>query len=71
LFIDERALGPHHPDTAVTLNNLANSLLNVGERDQALDALRKAYEAATQTLGSEHTISKMVQSNLEKITTAV
>ena len=42
LAVDEKALGPDHPETATDLNNLAGLYESQGKYDEAVDAFKKA-----------------------------
>jgi tetratricopeptide (TPR) repeat protein len=48
LAIDEKALGPEHPDVASTLNNLGLVYWNQGRYDEALKAYGRASASKTQ-----------------------
>jgi tetratricopeptide (TPR) repeat protein len=67
LAIRERVLGPDHPDTASSLNNLAGLLEDQGE----LAAARPLYERALATyervLGPDHPDTATVRRNLANL----
>ena len=67
LAIDEKALGPDHPNVAITLNNLAGVLLTGGDHESALRTYRKAYDLLKMTLGEVHPYSVEVRSNLNRL----
>ena len=50
----ERTLGKDHPDTLMSMNNLANLLKAKGDHAGAEPLLRRAVEAMERTLGKEH-----------------
>ena len=54
----ERVLGPDHPDTLTTRNNLAGAYYSVGRFDDAIELFERV-------LGPEHPLTKLVQKNLE------
>ena len=54
LAIREVRLGPDHPDTARTLNHLANVLLNLSDYDQALALNKRALAIRETRLGLDH-----------------
>jgi tetratricopeptide (TPR) repeat protein len=54
LAIDEKALGPEHPDVASTLNNLGLVYWNQGRYDEALKAYGRALAIKEKALGPEH-----------------
>jgi tetratricopeptide (TPR) repeat protein len=54
LAIYERALGPDHPDTAQSLNNLAMLLGDQGELAAASPLLERAVAISERALGPDH-----------------
>lgn len=60
----EQALGPEHPETIVSLNNLAEMHRTLGEYAQALPLYLRALEAREKTLGAEHPDTATSLSNL-------
>ena len=68
MAINERTLGPRHPETATTLNNLANSL---GEPGPAEPLLRRALAIFTATLGPGHERTGIATSNLAEAVAAL
>ena len=60
-----RVLGPDHPDTLTTRNNLAVAYYSVGRFGEAIDALEKLLPDCRRVLGPEHPLTKLVQKNLE------
>ena len=54
LAIREKALGPDHPDTATSLNNLAGLYQAMGRHEQALPLYQRALAMMRKTLGPDH-----------------
>ena len=54
LKIREKALGPEHPDTAASLNNLAALFADMGAYDQALPLYQRALKIREKAPGPEH-----------------
>ncbi len=54
IAINEQALGPHHPDTATSLNNLAVLFSSVGDYAAARPLLERAIAIREQALGPRH-----------------
>ena len=54
LEIREKALGPEHPDTANSLNNLALLYQVMGAYEQALPLYQRALKIIEKSLGPEH-----------------
>ena len=54
LRIREGQLGPDHPDTAESLNNLAVLYRDQGKYEEAEGLLRRAVKIQEQTVGTEH-----------------
>eukprot|EP00435_Cladocopium_sp_Y103_P009812 s4659_g2.t1 len=54
LEAQERTLGPEHPNTLVSVNNLASCLQAMGLMKDAEPLFRRALEALERTLGAEH-----------------
>jgi tetratricopeptide (TPR) repeat protein len=54
LAIREKALGPDHPDTATSLDNLAQLYRAQGKYEQALPLLQRALAIREQQLGPDH-----------------
>jgi nephrocystin-3 len=54
LKIDEKALGPDHPDVAADLNNLALLYHAQGKYEQALPLYQRALEICEKALGPDH-----------------
>ena len=67
LSIRRRVLGADHPDTAVSLNNLA-ALYRAQERySEAAPLLKEAAEIMERVLGAEHPHTKIVRGNYERL----
>ena len=54
LKIREKVLGPEHPETAISLNNLAVLYVAMGAYDQALPLYQRALQIKEIGLGTEH-----------------
>jgi len=54
LAIREQALGPNHPNTATSLNNLALLYIDTGAFDQALPLFERALAIKERALGPDH-----------------
>jgi tetratricopeptide (TPR) repeat protein len=54
LAIHEKVLGPEHPDTATSLNNLACLVRDMGLREEAEPLFRRAIAIGEKILGGEH-----------------
>ncbi|MEH0516754.1 FxSxx-COOH system tetratricopeptide repeat protein [Streptomyces sp. B21-079] len=54
LDVETRMLGPEHPDTLTSRNNLGNALFGMGEPAEAIRLLRQTLEGRTRMLGPEH-----------------
>src|SRR5207253_4044179 len=61
LAIRERVLGAEHPNTAMSLNGLANLYANQGKNEQAEPFYRRALAIYEHVLGAEHSDTKRVQ----------
>jgi tetratricopeptide (TPR) repeat protein len=64
LAISERALGPEHPETGASLNNLACLLVDQGDFAGARPLLERALAISEKTLGPEHPETATSLSNL-------
>ena len=60
-----RVLGPDHPDTLTTRNNLAVAYGDVGRLAEAINAWEKLLPDCQRVLGREHPLTKRVEKNLE------
>ena len=63
LAIREKALEPDHPDTASSLNNLAELYKSQGEYAQARPLLEKSLAIWEKVLGPDHPNTKQVRAN--------
>ena len=62
--IRQRVLGPEHPDTLTSMNDLATDLDDSGHYAEAEKLERKALDISRRVLGSEHPDTLMLMSNL-------
>ncbi len=62
--IREKTLGPNHPDTAESLNNLASLYENMGDYAKAVPLYKRALAIVEQSLGPEHSIVAYPLNNL-------
>ncbi|MGH9722288.1 MAG: tetratricopeptide repeat protein [Bryobacteraceae bacterium] len=67
LAMQEKAVGPRHPETAATLNNLADALLASGRVAHAETLSRRAVEIFEKTLGPGNPRVATSMSNLADI----
>src|SRR5678815_724459 len=63
--IQERELGPHHPDLANTLNNLAIVAERTGSSSEAETFYRRAAAITAAALPSDHPMTVASRQNLE------
>ena len=56
-------LGPHHPDTAQSLNNLANLYHNQGKDAQAEPLYVRALAIDERALGPQHPTTQHIRAN--------
>ncbi|MEY2557709.1 MAG: hypothetical protein QOE34_1134, partial [Verrucomicrobiota bacterium] len=69
--LDEKVLGPRHPDTLSLYFNFALSLARAGKLQEARPFARKAVQGAQEVLGADHPSTKrylILLSKLEKDT---
>ena len=59
-----RRLGPDHPDTLTSRNNLALAYADAGRLDEAILLHEKSLEARERVLGPEHPDSLASRNNL-------
>jgi len=64
--LQERTLGPAHPDLANTLNNLGVVCERIGEIDEAERSFRRAYAIATNEFHADHPFLATSRANLEE-----
>jgi len=67
LAIHERVLGPEHPDTAQSLNNLAILYHNQGKDEQAEPLYQRALAIYERMLGPEHPYTKATQKSYAEL----
>ena len=63
----ERVLGPEHPDTVGTVNNLAILYRNQGKYEQAESLLQRALTTFEHVLGPEHPDTVRTRENYTKL----
>jgi hypothetical protein len=63
LAVSEKVLGPEHPDTLASLNNLANLYQAQGRYGEAEPLYRRALAVMEKVLGPEHPDTLLVQLN--------
>lgn len=66
-IIEEKTLGPDHPDVATLLNNLALLLRAKGDYVGAEPLLRRALVVDEKKLGPDHPSTKQARANLELV----
>jgi tetratricopeptide (TPR) repeat protein len=59
-----RLLGPEHPATLTSMNNLAETLYGLGDATSAADLLQQALDTYQRLLGAEHPATRTVAENL-------
>jgi tetratricopeptide (TPR) repeat protein len=67
LAISVKVLGPEHPDTAISLNNLANVLRAQGELAEARPLSERALAISEKVLGPEHSDTAISLTNLANL----
>jgi len=67
LAIWEKNLGPDHPDTASSLNNLATLCYYEGELEKAVRLMRRALAIWEAALGPEHPDTQSARRSLAAI----
>jgi hypothetical protein len=67
----ERVLGPEHPDTLISVNNLAGCLYALRDMAGALPLYQKAVAAFERVLGADHPTTVIVRGNLKACEAAV
>lgn len=65
--IKERALGPGHPDTAASLNNLVALLLKKADYDGAEPAFAQFLRGLENLHGADHPATMEIRSILEQV----
>ncbi|MCI0599607.1 MAG: tetratricopeptide repeat protein [Beijerinckiaceae bacterium] len=71
LAITETALGPEHPDTAASLNNLAALLSSHGNYASARPLQERALAICEKVLGAEHPHTKICATGAAKVLAAL
>jgi Tfp pilus assembly protein PilF len=66
LAIQEKALGPNHPDTANSLNNLALLLHDKGDSAGAEPLYRRALAIREKALGPDHPQTRTMRKRHEE-----
>jgi tetratricopeptide (TPR) repeat protein len=67
LAIDEKVLGPDHPEVANTLNNLAVLLEARGDYTEAEPLYRRALAIDEKALRPNHPTTRLDQENLDRL----
>ena len=67
LAIDEASLGPHHPDVAIDLDNLAALLKTTSRLAEAEPLMRRALAIAETSFGPDHTGVATTLNNLAEL----
>jgi Tetratricopeptide repeat len=67
LQIDEDSFGPHHPNVAGDLNNLASLLQATNRLPEAEPLMRRAVEIFEASLGPDHPKTRLARENLESL----
>ena len=67
LAISEEVLGPKHPDTATSLNNLALLYRSQGKYEQAEPLYQRALAICEEMLGPKHPNTKIVRANYNQL----
>jgi len=67
LAIREQQVGPDHPDTATSLNNLANLYWNQGKDEQAEPLYQRALSIDERTLGLQHPHTQTIRANYARL----
>jgi hypothetical protein len=65
LEVSKRALGEEHPDTLLSMGNLAASYSDLGRLQDAVELEEKVLEARKRMLGKEHPRTLLSINNLE------
>ena len=67
----EETLGPKHPDTLLSVNNLASLLQEQGKLGEAEPLFRRALQGSEETLGPKHQDTLNTRGNLGSLTVSV
>jgi tetratricopeptide (TPR) repeat protein len=60
-------LGPDHPDTATSLNNLAKLYGNQGKYEQAEPLYQRALSIDERALGPQHPTTQRIRANYTRL----
>merc|ERR1719221_1234426 len=71
LAITERALGPDHPSTAVTVHNLGLVMMRMGELEMAMRHFERAVETLEAAMGEAHPFLGQARDSLKKCDSAL
>ena len=71
MAIREKVLGPEHPNTATSINNLAGLLRTTGRYEEAEPLYRRALAICEKVLGKEHPNTITIRKNLEALKQAM
>ncbi|MFE1595774.1 tetratricopeptide repeat protein [Nocardia sp. NPDC058705] len=61
----ERVLGPDHPNTLTSRNNLASAYRSAGQLDKAIPLLEDTRTECERVLGPDHPITRVISENLQ------
>jgi hypothetical protein len=64
LELRQKVLGPQHPDTITSINNLACCLKGMERVGDATSLYREGLQLAQQALGAEHQATKALEQGL-------
>ena len=67
LAASERVLGRGHPNTLISVNNLASSYARQGRYAEAESLYKRALSGAEKMLGHDHPDTQLVRRNLEAL----
>ena len=67
LQIREQVLGKSHPNTALSLNNLASLLLQQQQTAEAEKLLQRAIDILDVSLGTDHLWTQRARANLNEL----
>lgn len=67
--LNEKALGPEHPNTATNLNNLAELYFSMGDYARAEPLYQRALKIREKALGPEHPDTAGSLNNLAQLVT--
>ena len=70
MAIQQRKLGPKHPELGITLNNLSSLLLDSNRAAEAEPLARRALDIFDASVGPEHVRSALAASNLADVLSA-